>query len=52
LKIKAVSRVGAAGPWQLQPYLPEESRQYVKKFIATLYFFEGQSSLRQFCVAG
>ena len=35
--------------WQLQHYLPAESRGYVKKFIATLYFFEGQSSLKQFC---
>jgi membrane-bound lytic murein transglycosylase D len=27
--------------WKLQQYLPEETREYVKKFIATYYYFEG-----------
>jgi membrane-bound lytic murein transglycosylase D len=31
--------------WVLQGYLPAESRQHVKRFIATQYFFEGQGSL-------
>lgn len=47
----AIHLAGSRNYWQLQHYLPEESREYVKKFIATLYFFEGQSSLREFCMA-
>jgi membrane-bound lytic murein transglycosylase D len=30
--------------WVLQDYLPDESREHVKKFIATHYYFEGQGS--------
>ena len=48
----AMHMAGSRNYWQLQTYLPAESREYVKKFIATLYFFEGQSSLREFCMAG
>ncbi|HEV2480639.1 MAG TPA: lytic transglycosylase domain-containing protein [Puia sp.] len=46
----AIHRAGSHNYWQLQSYLPAESRGYVKRFIATLYFFEGQSSLKQFCM--
>jgi len=31
--------------WNLQYYLPAESRNHVKKFIATQYTFEGQGSV-------
>jgi len=31
--------------WALQYYLPTESRNHVKKFIATHYIFEGQGSV-------
>ena len=31
--------------WQLQYYLPTESRNHVKKFIGTQYTFEGQGSV-------
>jgi hypothetical protein len=31
--------------WVLQGYLPAETRQHVKRFIATQYFFEGHGSL-------
>ena len=29
--------------WELQSFLPAESRMYVKKFIASFYYFEGQN---------
>lgn len=48
----AIHKAGSHSFWQMQKYLPAESRSYVKKFIATCYFFEGRSSLRQFCIAG
>ena len=31
--------------WSLQNYLPAESRDHVKKFLASLYYFEGQTSI-------
>jgi membrane-bound lytic murein transglycosylase D len=31
--------------WSLQNYLPAESRDHVKKFLAALYYFEGQTSI-------
>jgi membrane-bound lytic murein transglycosylase D len=34
--------------WDLQGYLPAESRGHVKKFIAALYYFEGQESVAAF----
>jgi membrane-bound lytic murein transglycosylase D len=46
----AIQKARSHDFWQLQHYLPAESRGYVKRFIATLYFFEGQSSLKQFCL--
>jgi membrane-bound lytic murein transglycosylase D len=46
---RAIHRSGSHNFWQLQGFLPAESRGYVKKFIATLYFFEGQSSVTNFC---
>lgn len=44
----AIHASGSHNFWQLQAYLPAESRGHVKKFIATLYYFEGQSSMTQF----
>jgi len=46
----AIHMSGSHHYWQLQGYLPAESRAYVKKFIATCYFFEGRSSLKEFCM--
>lgn len=37
----AIKRSGSRNFWQLQYYLPEESRNHVKKFIATHYIMEG-----------
>lgn len=41
----AISRSGSRNFWVLQGYLPAESREHVKKFIATHYYFEGRGSV-------
>jgi membrane-bound lytic murein transglycosylase D len=41
---RAIRKSGSKNFWTLQKYLPEESRQHVKKFIATHYYFEGHGS--------
>ncbi len=38
---KAIRNSGSKNFWSLQYYLPGESRNYVKKFIATHYIMEG-----------
>jgi membrane-bound lytic murein transglycosylase D len=38
---KAIRRSGSKNFWSLQYHLPGESRNYVKKFIATHYIMEG-----------
>jgi membrane-bound lytic murein transglycosylase D len=38
----AIRLAGSRNFWDLQNYLPAESRKHVKKFIATFYYFEGQ----------
>lgn len=40
----AIRKSGSHNFWSLQAYLPEESREHVKKFIATHYYFEGNGS--------
>ncbi|HEV3223828.1 MAG TPA: lytic transglycosylase domain-containing protein [Puia sp.] len=37
----AIKKSGSRNYWTLQNYLPEETREYVKKYIATCYYFEG-----------
>ncbi len=39
----AIKRSGSRSFWDLQYYLPEESRTYVKRFIATHYIMEGNT---------
>jgi membrane-bound lytic murein transglycosylase D len=39
----AIRKSGSRNFWQLQNYLPSESREHVKKFLATLLYFEGPS---------
>ncbi len=39
----AMKKSGSRNFWNLQYYLPTESRNHVKKFIATHYIMEGQS---------
>ncbi len=41
----AIRKSGSRNFWDLQNYLPLESRNHVKKFIATQYIFEGQGSV-------
>lgn len=41
----AMHRSGSTNFWKLQRYLPKETRDYVNKFIATCYYFEGAHSL-------
>ena len=41
----AIHRSGSRSFWDLQYYLPAESRIHVKKFIGTQYVFEGQGSV-------
>jgi membrane-bound lytic murein transglycosylase D len=40
----AIKKSGSRNFWNLQYYLPEESRNHVKKFIATHYIMEAGSS--------
>jgi membrane-bound lytic murein transglycosylase D len=40
----AMKRSGSKNFWNLQYFLPEESRNHVKKFIATHYIMEGAGS--------
>jgi membrane-bound lytic murein transglycosylase D len=41
---RAIRKAHSRNFWVLQKYLPAESRQHVKKFIATTYYFEGADS--------
>ena len=41
----AMKRSGSKNFWELQQYLPAESRTYVKRFIATHYIMEGSGSV-------
>ncbi|QEC58090.1 lytic transglycosylase domain-containing protein [Flavisolibacter ginsenosidimutans] len=41
----AIKRSGSRNFWDLQQYLPAESRNHVKKFIATHYIMEGEGGL-------
>src|SRR5580692_4634825 len=41
----AIHQSGSRNFWDLQYYLPAESRIHVKKFIGTQYVFEGQGSV-------
>jgi len=43
--MKAIRKSGSHNFWDLQYYLPAESRNHVKKFIGTHYIFEGQGGL-------
>ncbi|HOA37456.1 MAG TPA: transglycosylase SLT domain-containing protein [Flavihumibacter sp.] len=42
---KAIAKSGSRNFWDLQYYLPAETRTHVKKFIGTHYIFEGQGGL-------
>lgn len=38
---KCINQAGSSNYWALEKYLPKETRNHVKKYIATHYFFEG-----------
>lgn len=40
----AIKRSGTKNFWMLSCYLPEETRDYVNKYIATCFYFEGSYS--------
>ena len=42
---QAIKKSGSRDFWTLQPYLREETRNHVKKFIGTHYIFEGSGGL-------
>ena len=42
---KAIRRSGSKDFWTLQYYLPAETMNHVKKFIATHYIFEGEGGI-------
>ncbi|GAO45012.1 lytic transglycosylase domain-containing protein [Flavihumibacter petaseus] len=42
---RAISKSGSKNFWDLQYYLPSETRNHVKKFIGTHYIFEGGGGL-------
>jgi len=42
---RAIHRSGSRNFWDLEKFLPMESRNHVKKFIGTQYMFEGQGSV-------
>jgi membrane-bound lytic murein transglycosylase D len=39
---EAIRKSGSKNFWALQDYLPVETKEHVKKFIATHYYFEGR----------
>jgi membrane-bound lytic murein transglycosylase D len=42
---KAIKQSGSRDFWKLQRFLPIETRNHVKRFIATHYYYEGEGSL-------
>jgi membrane-bound lytic murein transglycosylase D len=40
---RAINLSGNRNFWQLQDFLPEETRNHVKRFVSMLYFFEGRN---------
>jgi len=42
---KAIKKSGSRNFWQLQYFLPAETRDHVKKFISTHYYYEGQGGV-------
>jgi membrane-bound lytic murein transglycosylase D len=43
--LKAIKKTGSRNFWKIQNLLPKETRNHVKRFIATHYYFEGDGSL-------
>lgn len=45
---KAIKKAGSRNYWDLQEYLPKETRHHVKKLMATQIYFEGKTSLTDY----
>lgn len=45
---KAIKKAGSKNYWDLQQFLPKETRNHVKKLMATQVFFEGKSNLADY----
>lgn len=43
--LKAIKRSGSRNFWKLQQYLPLETRNHVKRYIAVHYYFEGAAGI-------
>ena len=43
--LKAIKRTGTRDFWKLQYALPKETRDHVKKFISTHYYYEGSGGI-------
>jgi membrane-bound lytic murein transglycosylase D len=50
--MNAIKKSNSRDFWKLQFYLPEESRNYVKRFIATHYIMEGMGGITTTSSAG
>lgn len=48
----AITRTGSRDFWVLQSFLPAETKNHVKKFIATHYIIEGKGSVTTVSAAG
>jgi len=42
---RAIAASGSRDFWKMQGYLPLETRNYIKKYISTHYFFEGSGGI-------
>lgn len=42
---KAIKQSGSREFWKMQRYLPKETRDHVKRFIATHFYYEGEGSM-------
>lgn len=42
---KSIRQAGSKDFWQVQRFLPNETRHHVRRFIATHYFFEGSGGI-------
>lgn len=49
---RAINLSGHNNFWQLQNFLPVETRNHVKRFVSVLYFFEGQNSIAEQTTSG
>lgn len=49
---RAINLSGYNNFWQLQNFLPEETRNHVKKFVSVMYYFEAQKDQSGYNILG